>query len=63
MSAPLHAMIYVTVKFGWKAEMKVAFKQLRAKLISPRVLTFPDFENASVVETDTSAVAVGVLLA
>ena len=43
--------------------MQKAFEELKKKLTSPPVLTFPDFEKSFVVETDASSVAVGAVLA
>lgn len=63
ISAPLHAMTSVKAKFSWSAEMETALDTLKKAMTSPPVLTFLDFEQAFLVETDASSVAIGAVLA
>ncbi len=50
-------------KFLWTPEIQIAFDTLKTRLTSPPVLTFPDFDEPFVVETDASSSAVGAVLA
>lgn len=55
-------MISKNARFKWTETMQKAFHELKEKLNSPPVLTFPEFENTFFVETDSSAAAVGATL-
>lgn len=59
----LHATTSAKNTLGWKSCMQGAFDDLKSKINSAPVLTFPEFYNCSIVETDASSKAVGANLA
>ena len=62
IAAPLHAATTPKWKFQWDGEMQEAFIELKKKLCSPPVLTYPEFNKSFVVETDASEYSVGAVL-
>lgn len=63
ISATFQAATSVTIKFCSTVGIGVVFKQLKAKLTFLLVLAFSNFENAFIVKTDASAVALEAVLA
>ena len=61
-SAVLHSETSGNTKLTWNAEMTDAFNTLKEKLTTPPVLSFPNFDDQFIVETDASNVSVGAVL-
>ena len=49
-------------KNDWTTDCDTAFKQLKHAIVYALVLAMPDFDDSFVVKTDTSDIAVGVVL-
>ena len=65
IAAPLHALTQKNATFSWTEACQQAFTALKAKLIQPPVLTYPQFHSSAsqfVVYTDASDVGPGVVL-
>lgn len=62
IAAPLHEATSKNVRYSWDERKQQAFEKLKEALISPPVLSYPDFEKPFIVETDASKVAVGAVL-
>ena len=65
IAAPLHALTQKNVTFSWTEACQQAFTALKAKLIQPPVLTYPQFHSSAskfVVYTDASDVGLGTVL-
>ena len=60
--APLHQLLAKGITFDWTPECQQAFEDLKGKLVSSPVLTFPDFDKSFVLETDTSIQGLGSVL-
>ena len=60
---PLYALTQKDVEFLWKPVHYDAFRQLKQLLISAPVLAFPDFARDFILETDTSGMGLGAILA
>ena len=61
--APLHALTQKNATFSWTEACQQAFTALKAKLVQPPVLTYPQFHSSAsqfVVYTDASDVGLGV---
>lgn len=58
----LNNLLKKNVKFEWTEECQVAFEKLKANLISPPILQYPDFEKPFVLTTDASDFALGAVL-
>lgn len=63
IAASLHAATSTMVRFEWNDRMNDSFKNVKEKITSPPVLTFPNFKASFIVETGASSVALGVVLA
>ena len=63
IAAVVHAATSGNGRLKWTEELQEAFGELRFKLTSPPVLAYPDFEEPFAVETDSSSVSVGAVLA
>ena len=62
IASPLHNLLKKDVKFVWSPECEQAFQTLKAKLVAPPLLGFPDFNKDFRVYTDASDYAVGSVL-
>ena len=62
-SSVLHAATSEKRTFTWTSEMMASFEELKQKLTSPPVLSFPDFDQPFIVETDASNLSLGGVLA
>ena len=60
--APLHQLLAKGITFDWTPECQQAFEDLKEKLVSSPVLTFPNFDKSFVLETDTSIQGLGAVL-
>lgn len=61
IAAPLTDLLRST-KFLWNQEAEQSFTTLKDKMITTPVLILPDFTKPFIVETDASAIAIGVVL-
>ena len=48
--------------FKWTEEFAAAFKALRLKLVSPPILSFPDYSREFILDTDASDTGIGCVL-
>ena len=62
VAAPLTAFTSSKVPFMWSPAADTAFRALKAKFTSARILQMPDSERQIVVEVDASDVGVGAVL-
>ena len=62
IARPLHALTKKSVKFTWKPEHTEAFDQLRNELVRGPVLSFPDFSQPFIIDTDASNNSLGAVL-
>ena len=62
LAAPLHILLRKEKKFLWSPEAQKAFDKLKYCLITPPVLSFPDFTQEFIVHTDASDTAIGGVL-
>lgn len=60
---PLNKLLRKNIQFSWTNECKLAFENLKNKLIAPPILKFPDFKKEFTLITDASKVACGAILA
>ena len=63
VASPLHALTRKDVCFEWSPACESAFRQLKEHLCSAPVLAFPDFSHGFILETDTSGIGLGSVLA
>ncbi len=49
-------------KFEWTEECQCAFEELKAELISPKVMAYPDMTHPFYLETDASTKGLGIVL-
>lgn len=61
--SPLNMLLRKNVLFKWNTECQEAFKTLKACLISPNILQYPNFREEFILTTDASKVACGAVLA
>ena len=64
-AALLHALMQKNATFSWTEACQQAFTALKAKLVQPPVLTYPQFHYSAsqfVVYTDASDVGLGAIL-
>ena len=57
-----HAITQKEVVFSWSSECEQAFANLKACLSTAPILTYPDFSQPFVVETDASDFGLGAIL-
>lgn len=62
IAKPLHKLTNKDVKFKWTDECQVAFDKLKLALTSAPILTFPDFNEPFILDTDASDSAIGAVL-
>lgn len=62
LSRPLTALSKKNVKFKWTEECEKAFQTLKSKLLSPRILQYPNFELPFKITCDASNVGCGACL-
>ena len=59
---PLFALTKKGVEFVWSPACADAFQQLKDRLVEAPVLTFPNFNQGFLLDTDTSGVGLGAVL-
>lgn len=62
ISRPLNNLSRKKVEFKWNSQCQEAFDKLKASLVSPPVLAYPDFDKQFVITTDASKYACGAVL-
>ena len=62
IAAPLNTLRKKGAKFEWTPQHQSAFETLKESIISPPVLQLADFTKPFVVQTDSSSVALGVVV-
>ena len=62
IAKPLHKLTEWTSNFNWTNDCETSFKQLKEKLVSAPILTFPDFGLEFVLDTDASNTGIGAEL-
>lgn len=62
IAAPLHKLSEKDSRFKWTSDCAKAFNTLKTKLMSPPVLTFPDFKCTFILDTDASDTGIGGVL-
>ena len=62
MAQPLYALTKKDVPYHWIAEREYAFDHLKTCLITPPVLSYPDFNKSFILETDTNISGLGAIL-
>ena len=62
IAKPLYRLTEKTVKYEWTSECQAAFNELRQRLVSAPVLTFPDYSKHFVLDTDASYTGIGAVL-
>ena len=61
-ASPLNRLQRKNVKFEWTDECEKAFNELKAALVSPTILIYPDFDKEFILTTDASDKACGAVL-
>lgn len=59
---PTYELLKKDTPFLWSEECEIGFKKLKEALMSPQVLTFPNFNETFIVTTDASDFAMGAIL-
>ena len=62
IAKPLHQLIEKNREFKWTEQCQHAFEELRHRLVSAPVLSFPDFTKPFVLDTDASDTGIGAVL-
>lgn len=62
IARPLHKMTGKNAIFEWTDECEKAFQLLKAKLLSPTILQYPDFSKEFIITVDASNYACGAVL-
>ena len=59
---PLHHLTEHNVAFLWTEECELAFQELKRRLVTAPILSYPDFSKEFVLDTDASNFALGAVL-
>ena len=62
IAQPLDSLTHKGMPFHWSPECDEAFLLLKQRLIESPILTYPDFEQDFILETDASAMGLGAVL-
>eukprot|EP00731_Ephydatia_muelleri_P036034 Em0193g7a len=62
IAKPLQQLTEKNSNFEWTVECQCAFDELRACLISPPVLSYPDYSRLFILDTDASDIGIGAVL-
>lgn len=62
IASPLHALTAKSAKFQWNEKAEQAFHELKKRLQSSPILTFPVPQDNFILDTDASANAIGAVL-
>ena len=62
IAVPLHALTERSKSWHWTTQCEAAFTALKDKLLSPLIVSFPQFDKTFVVDTDASQDGLGAVL-
>ena len=62
IAGPLHVLTEKTKTWQWSTQCEAAFNSLKEKLLSPPILSFPQFDKTFILDTDASQEGVGAVL-
>ena len=62
LASPLTKLTRKRVKFIWDAKCDKAFSELKSRLITAPILSFPDREGQFILDTDASLTGIGAVL-
>lgn len=62
IATPLNNLLKKNTKFSWTPECNAAFIELKNKLMSPQILSYPDDSKSYILTTDSSQFAFGAVL-
>ena len=62
IAKPIHRLTCKNVKFVWNDECQAAFDQLKVKLTTAPLLSYPQLDKGFVLEMDTSICGLGAVL-
>ena len=62
VARPLHRLTERATTFAWTSECQDAFEELRRRLTSAPVLSYPDFSRQFILDTDASDTGIGGVL-
>ena len=62
IAKPLHRLTEKTTHFMWTSDCQIAFDELKDHLTSAPVLSFPNFDNNFILDTDASNTGIGGVL-
>lgn len=62
LAYPLNQLLHKDVKYNWSEPTKNSFNELKQKLISSPILTYPNFDKTFIITTDASNMGIGSVL-
>ena len=62
IARPLHQLTERCREFQWTQECIHAFDELKSRLLSALILSFPDFEKPFILDTDACQYGIGAVL-
>ena len=62
IAAPLHDILKKDRKFLWTEACENAFQELKHKLVTAPILTYPQFDKEIILSTDSSDFSIGYVL-
>lgn len=62
IAKPLNDLSKKTIEFKWSMEAQIAFDKLKACLLSPQILAYPDLEREFMLTVDASRIGCGAVL-
>src|SRR2546423_188119 len=61
-ATPLYNLLKKDINYEWTEECQQVFQQLKNRLISAPLLTYPDFDKSFILFTDASLAALGAVI-
>ena len=62
LARPVHCLTKKNQPFKWSEECQAAFQHLKKGLLSPSILTYPQFDRMFILDTDASNEGLGAVL-
>ena len=62
IAKPLYQLTEKTARFTWTDKAQAAFEELRHHLVTAPTLTYPDYQQPFILDTDASDVGIGAIL-
>jgi RNase H-like domain found in reverse transcriptase len=62
LASGLNVLLKKGIKFDFNERAKISFDMLKQKLISPPILSYPNFDNTFIISTDASDYGLGAVL-